>query len=292
MNINDFISSQLESWSEVSDRFSALDKCLTRTLDTGIRPITLQHNPSRVISTGAAVDDTSVSRRPCFLCRVNRPAVQRSISYGRYEILVNPFPIFPAHLTIAAVGHTPQRIAGRFADMLRLAEELHGHTVFYNGPRCGASAPDHFHFQAAPACFFPIIWALATSTPLASDRNVTLHNLSPACFAVADPTPENLTRLLEKLPADPATALPMVNILVWHDGCRLNAIVIPRSRHRPHCYGTAPGCRLVSPASVDLAGVFVIPRCNDFRELTAIEITGIINEVTYPASRLVNIITQ
>ncbi len=292
MNITEFISAQLDEWPEARERFKALACCLTRTLDTPVRPITVQHNPARAISTGAAVDKAAIAHRPCFLCRGNRPAEQRALPFGDYEILVNPFPIFPEHLTIACKAHTPQRIAGRFADMLRLAEMLPGHTIFYNGPRCGASAPDHLHFQAAPTRCFPIIGALRGTKAAATDGRTGLYDLLPACLAVDDPTPGILSGLLDRLPADAETGLPMVNILAWHDNDGLHAIVIPRRRHRPACYGNGAGCRLFSPASVDLAGVFVCPRAEDFRDITADEAAGIITEVTFPVSQLVNIIKQ
>ena len=292
MNISEFITAQLDEWPEARQRFDALAGCLTRTLDTPVRPITVQHNPARAVSTGAAVDKGAIARRPCFLCRANRPTEQRALPFGDYEILVNPYPIFPEHLTIACTAHTPQRIAGRFADMLRLTDALPGHTIFYNGPRCGASAPDHLHFQAAPTRCFPIIGALREATPAAAEGRISLYDLLPACFAIDDPTPEILSGLPDRLPADVETGLPMVNILAWHDEEGRHAIVIPRRRHRPACYGNGAGCRLISPASVDLAGVFVAPRAEDFRNITADETAGIISEVTYPVSQLANIITH
>ena len=111
MNITEFITAQLDEWPEARQRFGALAGCLTRTLDTPVRPITVQHNPARAVSTGAAADKGAIARRPCFLCRANRPTEQRALPFGDYEILVNPYPIFPEHLTIACTAHTPQRIA-------------------------------------------------------------------------------------------------------------------------------------------------------------------------------------
>lgn len=151
-----FITAQRAEWPLAARNFDALDGVEVRSIAMPGMDIKVQFNPARIVSSGAKVDARSLAERPCFLCGKNRPAEQRGIDWRGYTVLVNPFPIFPRHLTIPAVGHTPQRIQGRVADMLALAAELPGYTVFYNGPRCGASAPDHMHFQAGNSDFLPI----------------------------------------------------------------------------------------------------------------------------------------
>ena len=160
--IEDFLREQCAEWPLAGRNFGALEGVEVRRVEMPGWTLKVQFNPARIVSSGAKVDARSLAERPCFLCEANRPAEQRGLEWGdgRYTVLVNPFPIFPRHLTIPATAHTPQRIKGRVADMLRLAGELEGYTVFYNGPRCGASAPDHMHFQAGNSDFLTIAAAL------------------------------------------------------------------------------------------------------------------------------------
>ena len=118
----------------------------------------VQFNPGRYISTSAKVDEKSINDRKCFLCPANLPEEQKGILYEEeYLILGNPFPIFPEHFTIPNINHVPQQIKNNFPLMLKLTKDLSKHyVVLYNGPKCGASAPDHFHFQAGTKNFMPI----------------------------------------------------------------------------------------------------------------------------------------
>ncbi len=238
LNIEEFISRQLAIWPEVAARFEALNQVETKTVG-GYR---VQFNPARAVSTAAKVDAASIAARPCFLCAENRPKEQLSIPWEDLEILINPFPIFPGHLTIAACEHIPQSMLGRAAQMRRLSRELHGYTVFFNGAHCGASAPDHMHFQAVPSHFLRI------------PKRVYTYTL-----------PE------EDFPAEEID--PMVNMLCT-DGV---ITVIPRYKHRPDCYGDL----LVSPAAIDLAGTLIAVRREDFDRLDADKVDAILREVTY-----------
>lgn len=221
----------------------------TLTLGGGAR-FTLLHLPARMKSTGAATDAASIAARPCFLCEANRPAEQQKIRWGEYDVLVNPYPVFPGHLTIALRTHEPQSIAGRIADMERLARGLPGYTVFFNGARCGASAPDHFHFQAVPSEHIPM-WGQRAGWPGLSD-------------AVRPDASDD----------------GMANILCRAVGDDVEWAVFRRSCHRPACYG--PEGMMISPAAIDLAGAVVLPRREDFMALTAPKLQDIINEVTTP----------
>ena len=257
--MNDLMNRQLAAWPEAARRYRDLHSTLART------------------------DAAAIKARPCFLCRDNRPAQQEALPFEgcdsrRYEVLVNPFPIFPEHYTVPAVEHTPQRIAGRFPDMLRLAEAFPDMVVFYNGPESGASAPDHFHFQMGCKGFLPV------ETHFDRLKPVTVMRPGRAVIAVTSgyisglpvitaPDGASATaaflRVLRSLPVSPATGEPQLNILCWKDTL-FRILVIPRKAHRPSCY-FAPEDRAVhiSPASVDLGGVFIVPVEEDFRRVNA-----------------------
>ncbi len=259
MNVYEFFRQQLAVWQDAADRYEALAGVKVKQVGA----MRIQYNPARIVSTGAKVDRSAVAARPCFLCLNNRPPQQLSIVWnGRYEILVNPFPIFPRHFTIAAIEHTPQHMAGRIADMLGLASEMPGYTVFFNGAHCGASAPDHMHFQAVDSESLPI-WS----------NDIVPHLRINGTDAVE--IERKFERLLDVVGSDEMNVLCKV--------CReeYSLIVIPRRRHRPSFYGTGEDEFLVSPASVDLGGVIVTPRECDYERMNA-EIAGrIIDEVCY-----------
>lgn len=279
-----FITAQRAEWPLAARNFDALEGVEVRGIAMPGMDIKVQFNPARIVSSGAKVDARSLAERPCFLCDKNRPAEQRGIDWRGYTVLVNPFPIFPRHLTIPAVGHTPQRIQGRVADMLALAAELPGYTVFYNGPRCGASAPDHMHFQAGNSDFLPI-WQALDAAPLrtvAADGAGTRLSVCTALpvnvFVVDAATPEAGERMFDRLyrVLPEGEEEPMMNLLAA--GSRL--VVVPRKRHRPSFYGTeGKGCMLLSPASVDMGGAFITPRREDFDRLDAQLLARVFDEL-------------
>ena len=291
---------QLAAWPEAARRYRDLQNIETKEIDLGGMPVRVQFNPARAVSTLARTDAAAIKARPCFLCRDNRPAQQEALPFEgcdgrRYEVLVNPFPIFPEHYTVPAVEHTPQRIAGRFPDMLRLAEAFPDMVVFYNGPESGASAPDHFHFQMGCRGFLPV------ETHFDRLRPVTVMRPGRAVIAVTSgyisglpviTAPDGASaaaaflRVLRSLPVSPATGEPQLNILCWREtsayggsGALFRTLVIPRKAHRPSCY-FAPEDRAVriSPASVDLGGVFIVPVEADFRRVNAQVLRDIIEE--------------
>ena len=280
-------------WPEAARRYRDLQNIETKEIDLDGMPVRVQFNPARAVSTLARTDAAAIKARSCFLCRDNRPAQQEALPFEgcdgrRYEVLVNPFPIFPEHYTVPAVEHTPQRITGRFPDMLRLAEAFPDMVVFYNGPESGASAPDHFHFQMGCRGFLPV------ETHFDRLRPVTVMRPGSAVIAVTSayipglpvitaPDGASATaaflRVLRSLPVSPATGEPQLNILCWKNGTDYRIVVIPRKAHRPSCY-FAPEDRAVhiSPASVDLGGVFIVPVEEDFRRVNAQVLKDIIEE--------------
>ena len=281
--ITDFIDSQKANWAFANDNYDALKHVATKTLNCGMR---VQYNPARIVSSGANVDKASVKARPCFLCAKHRPMQQTAIDWGEYQILVNPYPIFPRHLTIPTKRHVPQRISGRFGDMLKLAQELPGYTVFYNGPHCGASAPDHMHFQAGNSDFLPL-WEALPPSDLSSAAPVEIFGHMGALLlrASVDIVIEQLFDTVYNLLPSFGDE-PMINVLTRYIENEIGkgtfeCVVIPRKRHRPSFYGAGTDEMVVSPASVDLAGVLVTPRSEDFNRMDDSVASRVIDEVCY-----------
>lgn len=288
--VSDFIASQIAEWPQAAGNFEALKTVKVKEIDLPGWTVKVQFNPARIVSSAAKVDAKSLKERKCFLCGENRPAVQRGIEWGgRYTILINPFPIFPRHLTIPDNSHTDQLISGRIADMMRLAAELEDYTVFYNGPRCGASAPDHMHFQAGNSDFLTLAPALedAEHKVIATDGDATLalvDSLPLKVFVIDADDPEAGQRLFDRLyaaiPVSEGEKEPMMNILCYPTPAGVRLVVIPRKRHRPSFYGTeGEGTMLLSPASVDMGGVFITPLEKDFKALDAETIVRILDEL-------------
>lgn len=221
------------------------------------------HNPERIRSTGAPLKGSNTHPKSCFLCKANRPQEQLSLSWQGYEILVNPYPIFPYHLTIAAVEHTPQSIHNRWQDLIGLSRNLKGLTVFFNGAGAGASVPGHMHFQAAE---FDPQFNFAASKVGPSKALIYRGDFMPECEMAE-------ARLRQ-------VGVTAINVLALTDTDDVTTVaIIPRIKHRPECYGTGQGEYLISPASAEMAGHIVTPRKVDFDSLTASKAYDIIAEV-------------
>lgn len=279
--------------------FEALNGVKVKSMDVDGMPFKVQFNPARIASSGAKVDKASLAARPCFLCAKNRPEVQEGIDWkDRYTVLINPFPIFRRHLTIPDTTHTDQLISGRIADMMDLAAALEDYTVFYNGPRCGASAPDHMHFQAGNSDFLTIGDALedVELKTVATDGEATLSlvdSLPVKVFVIDSPDHAAAERLFDRLlaamPVPEGEKEPMLNLLCYPTPAGERLVVVPRKKHRPSCYGTEPGCMLISPASVDVGGVFITPRPEDFEAFDSNAIRDILQEVCLTTEEINNI---
>lgn len=292
--IQKFLTEQLADWETARNNYAALAGVQVRELNVcGVR-YKVQFNPARIVSSGAKVDAKSIQERKCFLCPANLPAQQKGIPFGgHYQILVNPFPIFPRHLTIPDLNHTPQRIEGRLEDMMELARQLTDFTIFYNGPRCGASAPDHAHFQAGNRGFMPIEadWKNQIAGRIADYGKATLYYLNdqPRTTLVIQSSdmasPNHLFSLICRLLPEQPEGEPMLNLLVMYDEGAWTLFVFPRAKHRPACYTAEGDARLLSsPASVDLGGVFITPVEADFHKISPAIMEQILSEVCLSAS--------
>ncbi len=284
------LDEQSRDWPMLAEGLAALGRVRTRAMALPHFSVRLQCNPRRIVSSGAKTDAASIAERRCFLCPSHLPGDQRGIEFAsRYLILCNPFPIAPIHFTVPIMQHVDQRIAGRLSDMLELSRGL-GERFFtlYNGPRCGASAPDHFHFQACGTGFLPIESEIEFLV-----RRYGMED-QPAVVAVRDPhrpfyliestsaaeVERAFELLLLRLPRRDVESEPMMNLLCWWLGDRHRLVVFPRRSHRPACYfAEGDARRLLSPGSIDLGGVVVTPVESDFDRLTESEIVSMFTEV-------------
>lgn len=291
--VNQLIDEQLVNWPLARDNYEGLKNVEARTLR--INPSTelrIQFNPGRIRSSAAKVDAKSIKERKCFLCPGNLPQEQNGVDFGDYMVLVNPFPIFSRHLTIPHKAHVDQLIEGRFGDMLKLARELPDFVLFYNGPRCGASAPDHFHFQAGNKGFLPIEeeyrWHPRKSL-LFDRKDIKVHTVENYLRKTLVLESNNkklletwfskIYRFLSKLQKNEQE--PMLNILCSWEQDSWRVVVFPRREHRPRqFYAEGAEQLLLSPASVDFGGVLITPRKEDFEKLNSDIVTNIFHQVT------------
>lgn len=305
-----FLESQLAKWQTARTNHEALDKIETRTFEVNGNDITVQFNPARAVSTCAKVDKASIEARPCFLCSENKPKGQDEIIISLdepFSLRVNPYPILHGHLTISSLKHQDQILADKTERQLpgRLVNWLEkhfasGYALFYNGAKCGASAPDHFHFQAARQNDIPLIcqWNRLLSTAVCTKelkmgngstcRSYQITNyICPLQAFVTEhsmtTSPELIEEYLQTLPVHDGESEPRYNLFAWNDPARgFTVVYLPREKHRPACYtATGKGQLLVSPGALDMAGLLVTPRKEDFDKITEQDILQIYNEVAY-----------
>ena len=293
---------QCRQWSMLREGVAHLRAARTRRFDVGHAQVVAQCNSARLASAAARVDSASLAARPCFLCEANLPAEQHAIAYGeKWLILCNPMPIFEPHFVIATRDHQPQRIAPALDTVLALARDLGGHcTVFYNGPQCGASAPDHLHLQAAPAGTMPFDNELAVA--LCTEHHRTTNHrwiewlwTEPVQLGMgwcghrpvivmmgsdAGKLRAALARVFDALvQIQPAEPEAMVNLFATWNARRWLIWLFPRRAHRPSCYGQDAESYLVSPGAADLGGVLMTPRPSDFERIDAGAIETIYREI-------------
>ena len=292
---------QCDEWETLRNGRASLHSARTRTFDVAGSRVVAQFNPARVASVAARVDAAALDERPCFLCDRNRPDEQRAVAYrDDWKFLCNPAPIFDPHFTIVRTPHEPQRIAPYLDVLLDLARDLQGrYTLFFNGAGAGASAPDHVHLQASPAGAMPFENELAAE--LCTDRRnnghqwidwlrrgaVRLGVTRPArrptvvlMSADRDPLLATLRELLDALQAvRPAQTEPTFNLYATFADERWLLWLCPRQAHRPSCFGQQPDRFLISPGAVDIAGLVITPRREDFERLDAATIAAIYADV-------------
>ncbi len=288
-SISRFFNRQLEKWADARHRFRDLKHVETHQLSDQVK---LQWNPARIVSTGAKIDKKTLGERPCFLCDKNRPKVQMAKQIDdRFQLLVNPFPILPVHFTIPARKHQPQAILDNYGEMHRFLS-LHSELmVFYNGPKCGASAPDHLHFQAGTSGILPLQtnWQrlsrnLTDIISLNDEEKISvIRDFVVPAFVIISKSEDSdealFRRLYQSMPVRGDETEPMMNIIAWRKGDEYISVVIPREKHRPEAYFAEGDAQImVSPGALDMSGLIITPREEDFRKLTNETATAILQE--------------
>ena len=293
-SLSRFFARQLLTWPDARLRYRQLRCASTKELAGEAVALVAQYNPARMVSTGADIGKAAIAARPCFLCSGNRPKEQMSMpAGGGHELLVNPFPILPEHFTIPSLDHEPQAVRGRFGEMLRLLDTHPRLTVFYNGPHCGASAPDHAHLQAVAGATLPLraAWPRLSRSmkPVATDGDgggiwLVTSYACPA-FAIRSRSAERSGQLFGKLydalPPSPYGGEPMMNVVCWKSAEGYVTTVFPRRKHRPGCYSAEGEARfVVSPGALDMSGLIITPRREDFDRMTYAKAEAILREVS------------
>ena len=302
-SISRFFNRQMEKWADARHRFRDLKHVETHQLSDQLK---VQWNPARIVSTGAKIDKKTLGDRPCFLCDKNRPKEQISKQIDeRFLLLVNPFPILPVHFTIPARKHQPQSIYKNYGEMHRFLS-LHSELmVFYNGPKCGASAPDHLHFQAGTSGILPLQanWQrlsrnLTDIISLNDDEKIALiHDFVVPAFVIISKSEDSdealFQRLYKSMPVRGDETEPMMNIIAWRKGNEYISVVIPREKHRPEAYFAEGDAQMmVSPGALDMSGLIITPREEDFRKLTEESATAILQECGVSTDKMNSIVTK
>lgn len=289
-----FFNKQLECWDMARNNYRALKYVKRRMFFFDGFDVEILFNPERRRSTAAKVDKASIEARRCFLCQANRPQCQLSVADGDYELLVNPFPIFSPHYTIAHRCHTPQQFLPAFSDMLRLVRKMQGMALFYNGPRCGASAPDHMHFQACNAECFRVItdyFSLPQSripTVLESEllcvKYINDYLRTVVCIETPDANAamEYVSKAVAVL-ADDEHVEPMMNVIAYFAGRKYYIWLFPRKAFRPWQFDAdEPDALMFSPATVEMAGSFITPNEEHFFKILPADVVDIYAQVSMP----------
>lgn len=302
-SISRFFNRQLEMWEDARHRFRDLKHVEVRQLSDQLK---VQFNPARIVSTGAKIDKHTLGERPCFLCERNRPKEQMTKQIDdHFQLLVNPFPILPVHFTIPATKHQPQSIYRHYGEMHRLLS-LHSELmVFYNGPKCGASAPDHLHFQAGTSGVLPLQtnWQrlsrnLTDVISLNDEEKISVLRdfLVPAFVIISkseDSDEELFHRLYRSMPMRGDESEPMMNIIAWRKGDEFISVVIPREKHRPDAYFAEGEVQMmVSPGALDMAGLIITPREEDFSKINLDKATALLRECGISAEKMEAIVSN
>ena len=302
-SISRFFNRQLEMWEDARHRFRDLKHVEVHQLSDQLK---VQFNPARIVSTGAKIDKHTLGERPCFLCERNRPKEQMTKQIDdHFQLLVNPFPILPVHFTIPATKHQPQSIYRHYGEMHRLLS-LHSELmVFYNGPKCGASAPDHLHFQAGTSGVLPLQtnWqrlsrSLTDVISLNDDEKISvLRDFLVSAFVIIskseDSDEELFHRLYRSMPMRGDESEPMMNIIAWRKGDEFISVVIPREKHRPDAYfAEGEAQMMVSPGALDMAGLIITPREEDFNKINLDKATALLRECGISAEKMEAIVSN
>jgi len=300
------LSEQRKSWQELKNTYESLKTVRTKSLSLSGFSVLLYYNPGRILSATAAVRREEVKDRPCFLCRHNLPHEQKWILYrNEYRILCNPRPVLERHFTITHIEHRPQAISENFDTLLNIMADLgHGWITLYNGPRCGASAPDHLHFQTLPTGYMPIEYEIYEKGRLVlvtriDDVSIFMANdLGREILLLKGDNQASLTHAFSTVLATFKRTIcsydePMMNIAGFYDAGSWHIALFPRQKHRPDVFYREGDERIiVSPGVVEMAGILVTPMEADFERLNATTVEAIYREVSIDSHTFANIINN
>jgi ATP adenylyltransferase/5',5'''-P-1,P-4-tetraphosphate phosphorylase II len=290
-----FLQNQNLNWELSAKNYIGLVKVEEKCFEIEGRTVKVQFNPERIRSSAAKVDRDSIAARKCFLCTDNRPAEQNSMNLDQdFILLVNPFPIFNCHFTIPSLLHTEQLLLPGLNSLFEISARMKGYTLFYNGPECGASAPDHLHFQAGENGFMPVeeefeLLRNQDDTLLFHSENLKIRAFGQYLRKMISFETNAMEAGIQSIRAvlsllgelQPGKAEPMINLLCYFKDNKWIVHLFPRQLHRPrqfYCEGIEQ--LLISPASVDFGGVLITPRREDFDKITARDITDIFSQVS------------
>ena len=297
------LEEQKKNWPGLAAAHKGLVSVRTRLLSCAGYDVCVQFNPARIVSSGAAVDKESIKNRPCFLCANNLPCEQKGILYqNEYLILCNPAPIFEKHFTVVHAQHQPQEIATSVARLLDITADMSPDFVlFYNGPACGASAPDHLHFQAIPANTLPLQKSFPGHFRIIKDAAAKVYcgeGINRSTLVLAGSDKDLLLDqfyLLLKAAQNiiPISGEPMINVLCSYEDCVWRIMIFFRSKHRPDSFYQEAERRIfVSLGTIDMAGVIITPLELDFNRLNCESICNIYAEVSLTEDTMNKIIEQ
>jgi ATP adenylyltransferase/5',5'''-P-1,P-4-tetraphosphate phosphorylase II len=298
--LNALIEHQRSTWPALADGYDRLAHIETKRIRIAETDAVVQHNPRRIKSTAASIDRASVEARRCFLCEENLPAEEKGLAYGDDLVLLcNPFPVLDKHISVVHREHVEQRLDRHIETMLGLAADLApDYFVLYNGPECGASAPDHLHFQACSRRLLPIEEAIRQEDSAVEDCDAclesarggfelfTLSGVGRTVIVMRGGSDAEISewgaRVLEDLARATDKREAMVNLICTYDRGVWTLYIFPRSRHRPAAFFAEGEDRLtISPGAIDMAGVIVVPERDHFDRLTGELMEGIFAEVSY-----------
>lgn len=272
--IDQLFCAQQKEWEQLRNGILHLNNLKVREFTWGNEfHVNLQFNPARIVSTVSNISNETIENRPCFLCEANRPSQQKGVPFlNKYILLCNPYPILKNHLTIPLHTHAPQRIRRKIGDMLTFCEQLPDYIIFYNGPKCGASAPDHFHFQAG----------LKIPELMQGDNELR------SCLRIESDDKNEVQELFEDVyqylqHLQPEEIEPMLNVIAFTEENRYILHIFPRKLHRPRQY-FEQGKRqlLISPGALDMAGLMISVREEDFEKINKQDLEDIYSQVSMP----------
>ena len=309
-------SRELELRGRAFVNYQALSGVEVKDMTIDGFPAKLFFNPARVRSVMADVSPEALQKRACFLCpdglELNQlTTVWDSPTGQTYFIRVNPFPIFNHHFTISSAIHERQTFAPHMESMLHLAQAMPEMSIFYNGPMCGASAPDHMHFQAVPRHSMPIEDHFDTNYANAvlvqeSDLQSHLAALKKVLSMASIPENASQTGSLTAGASRTEEWEPRWNIISWYEpessasvvsdlqgkarstgasdlqptGRSYNTIVFFRKESRPQCFFAPENERILfSPGTVEMGGVGIVANRESFDRITPRVLRSMIQEV-------------